>query len=325
MSMKCVDLFAGCGGLSLGFMQAGFEVLAACDSWEAALTVYRKNFNHDAINVDLKQEDIAIETIARYRPDMIIGGPPCQDFSSAGKRDTTLGRADLTQHFANIVCAIKPRWFVMENVEQIKKIPLLRKIIEQFTTHQYGMTSVILDAAYCNVPQSRTRFFLIGHLHDQHNQLLPILQCKLNQKPLTLRQYFGDTLSLDYYYRHPRNYNRRGVFTLDEPSPTIRGVNRPIPPNYQLNSCDPQNIDLSKVRPLTTLERSYIQTFPRSFQFTGTKTNLEQMIGNAVPVNLAQFVAQAIKDYNEQPSLGELFLFPETTPFQLAERPLHRT
>ena len=323
--MKCIDLFSGCGGLSLGFSMAGFNVEAGIDNWESALSVYKQNFDHDVINLDLKNEADAITIIKQYAPDILTGGPPCQDFSSAGKRDASLGRAELTQHFANIVCAIRPQWFVMENVEQIKKAPILFNAIKQFSDCDYGLTSVILDASYCQVPQARTRFFLIGHLHDDHNKLLPELKKSLAKEPITLRTYFGNSLDVEYYYRHPRHYNRRGIFTFDEPSPTIRGVNRPIPPNYQLNSCDPPHVDLSKVRPLTTLERSYIQTFPRSFKFTGTKTNLEQMIGNAVPVNLAKFVANAILNYQKNPTSGSLSLFPETSPaFKLAERALHR-
>ena len=73
---------------------------------------------------------------------------------------------------------------------------------------------------------------------------------------------------------------------MNEPSPTVRGVNRPVPQGYTKHNADPQNADLATVRPLTTIERSYIQTFPKTFKFQGTKTNLEQMIGNAVPINL---------------------------------------
>ena len=118
---------------------------------------------------------------------------------------------------------------------------------------------------------------------------------------MTVRDYLGDSLGITYYYRHPRNYNRRGIFSINEPSPTIRGVNRPIPKGYKINSCDPQNINLKDVRPLTTKERSFIQTFPKDFIFEGTKTDLEQMIGNAVPVNLAKFVAFSLLEYIKNP------------------------
>lgn len=136
---------------------------------------------------------------------------------------------------------------------------------------------------------------------------------------MTIRDYLGNELGLEVYYRHPRNYNRRGVFTIDEPSPTIRGVNRPVPKGYKLNSCDPENVDLNKIRPLTTIERSYIQTFPREFKFFGTKTNLEQMIGNAVPVNLGTFVAKTIKEYSYN-----TFLFDGSMPFELPKKTLSR-
>lgn len=322
--MKCVDLFAGCGGLSLGFEKAGFEVAAAFEYWQPAIEVYRQNFAHPIFQQDLTNEAEAIDKIRAYQPNLIMGGPPCQDFSSAGKRDITQGRADLTYHFANIVCATQPEWFVMENVEQIKKSHILAEVVEQFKQSGYGLTAVILNASFCGVPQSRTRFFLIGQLHAAHQQLHGILQQNLANQPMTIRDYLGDSLGLEFYYRHLRNYNRRGIFTIDEPSPTVRGVNRPIPKGYKINSCDPKNIDLNQVRPLTTIERSYLQTFPPNFQFSGTKTNLEQMIGNAVPVNLGTFIAQAIQEYGKNGSV-KTSLFDESLPFQLPDRVLSRT
>ena len=79
-------------------------------------------------------------------------------------------------------------------------------------------------------------------------------------------------------------------------SPTVRGVNRPIPATYQIHPGDATD-DLSRVRPLTTLERARIQTFPREFAFEGSKTDLEQIIGNAVPVELAAYVGRHLLDY----------------------------
>lgn len=295
--LTAVDLFCGCGGLSLGFQNAGIKILAAMDNWEAALTVYQENFNHPAILQDLSDEQAAINLINKYNPDMIMGGSPCQDFSSAGKRDINNGKAALTYHFANIVCAVKPRWFVMENVQRITKSHVLTEIMEQFSNQGYGLTPIVLNAAFCYTPQARLRFFLIGELHGKDNALVNLINTNLSDKPMTIRDYLGDKLNLQYYYRHPRSYARRGIFSIDEPSPTIRGVNRPIPPNYQLHSGDPDNIDISTIRPLSTLERSYLQTFPETFKFSGTKTNLEQMIGNAVPVNMAEFIASMMMQY----------------------------
>jgi len=245
--MKCLDLFCGCGGMSLGFQTAGFEIVAAIDNWREAIDVYQANFSHDAIELDLTNEEETLKILKKYAPDMIVGGPPCQDFSSAGKRDITLGRADLTYNYANIVCKYQPSWFVMENVDRITKSHILRDVTDQFIKNKYGLTAVILDASYCNVPQARTRFFLIGHLNGKNNELLNIFKRRLSKYPMTIRDYLGDELGLQYYYRHPRNYNRRGIFSIDEPSPTIRGVNRPIPSGYKKNSCDPKDANLDEI------------------------------------------------------------------------------
>lgn len=326
--MKCVDLFCGCGGMSLGFQNAGIHIACAIDHWKPALDVYRQNFTHDVIGHDLNDVAGAVELISRHAPDIIVGGPPCQDFSSAGKRDVTLGRADLTYRFADIVCIVSPNWFVMENVGTIIKSHILHEVVEQFKNVGYGLTAVILDASYCGVPQTRNRFFLIGEMHGQHGALLETIRANLATTPLTVRHYLGDSLGIRHYYRHPRNYNRRGIFSIDEPSPTIRGVNRPIPPAYQKSVCDPQDVDLSEVRPLTTIERSYLQTFPKEFVFSGTKTNLEQMIGNAVPVNLAKLIAACILEYQngaESIADGQLGLFGNgVRGFDLPARALHR-
>ncbi len=300
MAMRVVDLFCGCGGLSLGFQKAGFDVVAAYDKWEAALNVYRDNFNHPASVLDLSNVQASSIVIDEKQPDMIIGGPPCQDFSSAGKRDEEGGRGDLTVHYAQIISNVRPKWFVMENVARIVKTQKLVGAKEIFKRAGYGLSQQVLDASYCGVPQKRKRFFLIGKLHEMDGFMEPFINSGLAAKPMTMRDYFGDTLGIEYYYRHPRSYVRRGIFSIDEPSPTVRGVNRPMPGGYQIHTNDPVR-SKEGIRPLTTLERSYIQTFPRDFHFFGSKTDVEQMIGNAVPVNLAKFVGEAINKYLAAP------------------------
>ncbi|MBQ7420207.1 MAG: DNA cytosine methyltransferase [Prevotella sp.] len=298
--MRVVDLFCGCGGLSLGFQKAGFEIVCAYDKWEVALEVYRHNFKHPAEKLDLSDIQTSSILIDQRQPDMIIGGPPCQDFSSAGKRDENGGRGDLTTCYAKIISHVRPKWFVMENVARIVKTNKLLEALRIFKEAGYGLSQHILDASLCGVPQKRKRFFLIGKLHEMDGFMEPFINSGLADKPMSLRDYFGDSLGVEFYYRHPRSYARRGIFSIDEPSPTIRGVNRPMPEGYQIHANDPV---LSKegIRPLTTLERSYIQTFPRDFQFIGNKTDVEQMIGNAVPVNLAFFVAKSITQYLGNP------------------------
>ena len=102
MSKRLIDLFAGCGGMSLGFQNAGFNVIAAYDLWQPAIDIYTRNFNHPINKKDLSKEDISKELIG-MAPDIIIGGPPCQDFSIAGKRDFEGKRANLTLIYGNII------------------------------------------------------------------------------------------------------------------------------------------------------------------------------------------------------------------------------
>lgn len=323
--MKVVDLFAGCGGLSLGLEQAGHSILAAYDNWDPALAVYRENFpHHEVIKQDLSDTATSSKSVRRWKPEVIAGGPPCQDFSSAGTRNHFGTRADLTYCYADIVCLVKPEFFIMENVERIRRSHVLFEVVEQFKAGGYGLTAVVLDASYCGAPQARLRFFLIGHKKDTHNFLLGHLRRNLSPQPMTMRNYFGKKLGTEYYYRHPRNYNRRGIYGLDEPSATIRGVNRPIPPGYQMNANDPEGISIEEVRPLTTSERAQVQTFPASFRFLGPRTAQEQMIGNAVPVALGAFVGRALAEYVDDgkvPIVSERLLFSDDD-LLIPERPL---
>lgn len=282
--------------MSLGFQNAGFNIVAAFDNWEPAINVYRQNFNHPIYQYDLSQTNFNYQTFTQFKPDLIIGGPPCQDFSSAGKRNENLGRGDLTISFAQIVTNILPQIFVMENVSLFIKSEKYQRTKEIFQVAGYGINEKIIDASLCAVPQKRKRFFLIGIYGGKDQEIEPYLEANLATKPMTVRDYFGDKLGIKNYYRHPRSYKRRGIFSIDEPSPTIRGVNRPIPKTYKNHPGDTAILS-SEIRPLTTKERSYLQTFPDSFVWEGSKTNLEQMIGNAVPVKLAEYVANNIVEY----------------------------
>lgn len=287
---RAVDLFSGCGGMSLGFINAGFEVVEAYDNWSPAVDVYRRNFNHPILELDLSNVEKTSAIVLERSPDIIIGGPPCQDFSTAGLQDETRGRAALSLAFAKIVEKVRPKWFVMENVPTMRRSPSFPTIQSIFKKAGYGLTCTVLDAAYCGVPQKRKRLFIIGGIDQQDGFLTDCLLSGQSDSPLSVREYLGDSLGIDNYFRVPTNYQRRGVFSIDEPSMTIRGVDRPIPKGYKGHPKDSAPID--EVRPLTPKERSLIQTFPEEFVFVGSKSNINQMIGNAVPVKLAEYVAQ---------------------------------
>lgn len=295
--MKVVDLFSGCGGMSLGFRDAGFNIVGAFDNWDAAIEIYKANFSHPIYKVDLSSEE-AIPIIRNLQPDMIVGGPPCQDYSIAGKRE--MGhRANLTLAFAKIVSKIKPTWVVFENVYNIERFPTLPQLKKILNQAGYGISTRVLDASFCGVPQKRKRFFLIGKLNSPNGFFDTALVNNISNTPMTVRDYLGNTLHTQYYYMHPRSYNRRAVFSIDEPSATIRGINRPIPTNYTAHPADKAKIS-DGVRALNTRERGYLQTFPETFLFPGAKTDVELAIGNAVPPALAKFVAKNILLYEKQ-------------------------
>ena len=294
--MKVIDLFSGCGGLSLGFQNAGFEILFAVDNWNPAIKTYQMNFKHPIWNVDLKNENF---NIIHFDVDVIVGGPPCQDFSIAGKRDEKQGRAELTEKFAKIVCDISPKYFVMENVDMAIKSKTFQIAKNEFERHGYETFCIILNAKFCGCPQSRKRLFLIGSKKMEKKFLQKIFDEKISKEEMTVSKYFGDKINFEYYYRHPRNYNRRGIFSIYESSPAIRSVNRPIPKGYQGHPKDACPLT-NAIRPLTYYERAQIQTFPVDFKFFGTKTEIELQIANAVPVKLAQFVANCLLEYHNQ-------------------------
>ena len=302
--MRTIDLFCGCGGMSLGFQNAGFNIVAAFDNWEAALNVYKKNFSHPVFCCDISNKEIHNQ-IAKMNADIIIGGPPCQDFSTAGLMDEEIGRAQLTVVYSQIIAKAKPRFFVMENVARANKSKAYASAMKIFRENGYGLTTMLLDASFCGVPQVRKRYFVIGELNGEDGFLNDYLARDLSSKPMTIFDYLGDSLGTEYYFRVPTNYSRRGVYSIYEPAVTVRGVDRPIPKGYKKHPQDPVEIG-PLVRALTVKERSYLQTFPEEFVLDGSKTDLNQMIGNAVPVNLAKYVALALLNYIADKKQGEL-------------------
>ena len=163
-----IDLFSGCGGLSLGFEMAGFDVRLAIDNWEDALVTYRYNHkNTNTLNADLLNLDPAqVEKDFRLsQVDVIIGGPPCQGFSVAGKRIIDDDRNKLYKSFVRFVDHFKPKAFVMENVPNILSIgngAVKDAILADFTASGYNVVYKVLTASDYGVPQNRRRAFFVG-------------------------------------------------------------------------------------------------------------------------------------------------------------------
>ncbi len=163
-----IDLFSGCGGLSLGFEMAGFKVNLAIDNWEDALVTYR--YNHkgtNTLNADLLQLDPKEieENYNLHNISVIIGGPPCQGFSVAGKRIIDDDRNKLYKSFVRFVKHFQPKAFVMENVPNILSIGdgvVKNAIIKDFSELGYTISYKVLISSDYGVPQNRRRAIFVG-------------------------------------------------------------------------------------------------------------------------------------------------------------------
>lgn len=170
MNYKAIDLFAGVGGLSLGFEQAGFEVVMANEYDTSIAKSYIKNHpNTDVIIGDIKTLPLK-DTFKKYvgKIDVVIGGPPCQGFSQKGQRRTINDERNyLFKYFFNVVSFVKPEFFLMENVPNLlttEKGFFKKEIIELFETLGYSVIAETINAADFGVPQNRNRAFVLGRL-----------------------------------------------------------------------------------------------------------------------------------------------------------------
>ena len=306
--LKVLSLFSGCGGLDYGFHHnSAFSVEKAFDSMKYAVDVY--NANYETEGVDVVGEVLDVQELLNendkihFSPDIIIGGPPCQDFSVAGTMQ--LGtRANLTKVFTDIVVKYKPKYFVMENVPTIKTVgkQIYDSVLDQFKYAGYEVSSVMVHMPDYGVPQMRKRMIVIGVLGSGSTTIMQMLiERKDNVK--SLREYIqktGINFNLDgkeHVYRHPCNYSRRGVISIDELYPTVRGVLRKMPPTYNFHENDTCKTREGVLNP-TWQFAALIQTFPSDFKF-GPKNNA-LIIGNSVPPKFSKILAEVISQFHSQ-------------------------
>ena len=238
-SYNFVDLFAGCGGMSEGFLMNGFSLLAAN---EFDKNIFSTNIhNHSKytdssafILGDITSEavkDKVIEACKGKQVDVIIGGPPCQGFSTAGWRDPEDTRNQLFKEFVSLVDAIRPRFFVMENVIGILSMrggAAIREIIECFSNLGYFVSNPIkLNAANYGVPQRRRRVFIIGSLDMiTFEQPKPLFSDEDDSLPgfITVRDAIGSLPALEdgggakemeAEYSNPTQYDRLMTREID--------------------------------------------------------------------------------------------------------------
>jgi DNA (cytosine-5)-methyltransferase 1 len=173
MALRALDLFCGAGGLSRGLVAAGFDVVAAVDSWPPALRSYAANFRSHML-LDKDVAEISSKDLRRIgvsdEIDVVAGGPPCQGFSHQRIGSDQDDRNDLVIAFAQVVLACRSRFFVMENVTGLlgaRGKTTVRRFVALMSKEGYQVQHAVLDAADFGVAQNRQRVFFVGWRTDQ--------------------------------------------------------------------------------------------------------------------------------------------------------------
>lgn len=162
--IKTISLFSGAGGLDIGAIMAGAYIILANDIMKEACLSYTKNIGNHIVTDDINS---LMNEFESYRDiDMVIGGPPCQGFSIAGKMDVNDQRSQLIWSYVKVISIVKPKAFIMENVKALgileKWRPIREKLLLELRSLGYSVNFMILNASDYDVPQSRERFFVIG-------------------------------------------------------------------------------------------------------------------------------------------------------------------
>lgn len=292
--MRCVDLFSGAGGLSLGLRNAGLDVVGAFDSWPTAVETYNRNLGDHACQLDLGNVMEAALAVSKLCPDLLAGGPPCQDFSSAGKREEG-ERASMVVAFAMIVCLTRTPWFLIENVRGILESEswvTARGILKQ---HGYGISTSVVDASFYGCGQSRTRAIIIGRLGERDGFLERSIERAASDQPTSMRDILGDDVG-EYVFVRPFR-SGRGVRSTIEPCPAIIRTTPERPYRRHIEKPNPLDpIPASLVSPLTVEQVARLQGFPTNWDWSsaGSKRSTMQMIANAVPSPLAEAIGRII-------------------------------
>ena len=309
--MRFVELFAGIGGLGLGLEQAGLQMLTGYEKWHMAIDVWEKNNRSKAFQIDLGDVAAASLHVMGASPRMIVGGPPCQDYSKAGKG--VLGKnAAMTQAFAMTIVVVRPEWFVFENTIRAPLSLNYRQARAIWKRAGYGLSEVMLDASYYGTPQARKRFFCIGRLGEVDGFLESAIVDAASKTQVPVRsilepERFPDDAEL---IRHTGYFVRpytggKGVHRLDAPAPTIIRSSTGKPnKTYRDNPHPTDHIPYDKAFQLTEHQAMRIQGFPADFDMGGYRPQREgkpwsqrdrmQMIANAVPPPLAERIGEVI-------------------------------
>ena len=320
-----IDLFCGAGGMSLGFDNLGFDNIFSIEFNKDFASTYSKNFpKHNLIVDDIKNVDNEQikKIVGNKKVDVIVGGPPCQGFSLAGNIGRSFiedERNSLFKEFVRFVDVLKPKVFVLENVAALLRHnngKTIKEIVDSFRSIGYEIKYKVLNASDYGVPQDRRRIFVVGVYGSQNVFEYPLEQ----KKKVTVKDAIGDLPVLksgeksDFPNHNAMNHS---VQMLEKMSFVRDGGDRTdIPESLRPKSGDSRKYirynsnkpsfcvtgDMRKIfhysqnRALTCRELARLQTFPDSFIFCGNDGKVQQQIGNAVPVKLAEQIARQVRE-----------------------------
>lgn len=344
--MNAIDLFAGCGGLSKGFMDAGFNIIVGVDNDQAALNTFALNHNGaKALNADLSKQETfdEIKKIADGKSiDVIIAGPPCQGFSLTGPRNFDDPRNRLYLAVLKMVKQYQPKGFIIENVPGMATMydgQVKEEVLRRFREMGYNIDCRILCAADYGVPQMRKRLAYMGVRSDIGSPRFPEKVLRPDQY-VTCREAIDDLPSradelgeeIDVYCAEPRTEYQRKMrgrctvlynhvatnhkkFVKDTIALVPEGGNwKDLPkgvgesrkfheawtrydgnkPSRTIDTGHRNHFHYKYNRVPTIRENARLQSFPDDFVFTGTRTQQNRQVGNAVPPLLGYYLGKAL-------------------------------
>jgi DNA (cytosine-5)-methyltransferase 1 len=322
--MQVIEVCCGAGGMSLGLSRAGFQIGLAIDFWTEALDVYRHNIrspsllagrSKHAVGADLSDLLAVVPKALLRTCDIVVGSPPCQDFSSAGSRIEGT-RADVTLAFAIFITALRPRWVLMENVPETKGSKAYGRARKILKRSGYGLIEKVLDASRYGVAQARERFIMVGRLDEADGFLDSALVAAAAERRTTVRDLLGDGVGMHPGGDHPpetRVFFMRpfpgypGVRSIDAPCPTITsksgGKAHASYVRHKEDIAPPDNVPA-----LNWDQFSLIQGFPTTWDWdpAPTKDAKAKMIANAVPAPLAEAIGRVIMEREQGTSIPEI-------------------
>ncbi|MDP2121274.1 MAG: DNA cytosine methyltransferase, partial [Hoeflea sp.] len=284
------------------------------DNMQDAVNTYHQNLGDHVHQRDLSNVLDVIPEIIKHSPDMIAGGPPCQDYSGVGKREEGKN-ARLTLAFAIMIAAARPEWFLMENVIRAASSKAWAEAEAVLKKAGYGISQSKVNFAHYGVPQARRRLIIIGRLGERDGFLESSIAEAASQIPLSVRKAlsqktghfpsadnrwrpaYAQLISKAHVYTRPQ-YAGSAVRTVDEPYATVIRTSGEAPSkhfreNYKVHRRDSAPLECASILDLDLFSK--IQGFPYEWKWhTNNKQHAMVMIANAVPPPAAEIIGRVI-------------------------------